>query len=529
MTNFCEIELTKICPNPKNPRRHYDARKLDELTASVKSKGVIEPIIVRPLQLREGCKGKIIAGVQYEIVAGERRFRASTAAGLATIPAIVRELDDDEAYDFMLIENLQRDDLTDREEAESFKAYVGRHKKDGIPALAEKTGISPAYIRARVRVLELPANVLKAWDEGKLVFGHLQQLLRVAKDEATLAKVFGWTVGTSRWSASRVETVEDLRRYIDGLAPALNAALFKTEGVCDSCASNSTVQRELFDIATDKVRCHNPSCFKQHQLKAIAAGWKTSALGKSCGTNRAVIDEEHRVAYHGFYGNKPTDKCRACPDFGTIVAINGEVTDRQVCFGKDACHSSLGRQRSTEKREKRDPGQPRATWHGEHFRDVFLSKRIPEALAKLNFENPKIKPLLLACAIHNNRGPSDDRHEYSGWILVKPENEIRAAAMKAIEAIVLSGQHVGPTSWNGFGTKGRRLVAEYLGIDLAKEFVVDKDYLDAKTKAEILAFGKKFKLLKMDKATKLKKSELVGLVLDHGPALVGKVPAEILK
>lgn len=134
MNNFCEIELTKICPNPKNPRRHYDARKLEELTASVKSKGVIEPIIVRPLK-----KGK----AQYEIVAGERRFRAAAAAGLATIPAIVRELTDDDAYDFMLIENLQRDDLTEREEAESFKGYIGRHGEDAIAALAGKTGISP--------------------------------------------------------------------------------------------------------------------------------------------------------------------------------------------------------------------------------------------------------------------------------------------------------------------------------------------------------------------------------------------------
>ena len=282
MTNFCEIELNKICPNPKNPRRHYDARKLDELTASVKSKGVIEPIIVRPHPARKKAPAVKNAIVEYEIVAGERRFRASVAAGLATIPAIVRELTDDEAYDFMLIENLQRDDLTDREEAESFKAYVGRHKEDGIPALAEKTGISPAYIRARVRVLELPARVLKAWDEGKLVFGHLQQLLRVAGDPKILKEISGRAM-SDRWSDG-ISTVGKVRKWINDLAPALSGAFFPMKETCAGCGSSSIVQKDLFDVDADKARCLNPACFKKRQNDYLAGHWKETPLARAHGT-----------------------------------------------------------------------------------------------------------------------------------------------------------------------------------------------------------------------------------------------------
>lgn len=153
MNVYFEIPLDKIKFNPANPRKHCDKKALDELTASVAAQGILEPIIVRPL---DGPTGP------YEIVAGERRFRAAGAAGLEKIPAIVRTLTDDEAFDVMMIENLQRADLTEREEAESFKAYIdARGGEDAIGALAEKTGTPAGYIRSRVRVKELRAQGLQ--------------------------------------------------------------------------------------------------------------------------------------------------------------------------------------------------------------------------------------------------------------------------------------------------------------------------------------------------------------------------------
>src|SRR4030042_6681013 len=151
---FLELPLVEIGSTPRNPRKGFAGPKFDELVASVKEKGVIEPIIVRPVSL---------AGMKYQIVAGERRFRAAEKASHETIPAIIRQLDDGQAFDFMLIENLQREDLTAFEEAEGFRLYVGRHGEKGVAELAEKTGISARYVRRRLAVLGRPATILAAW------------------------------------------------------------------------------------------------------------------------------------------------------------------------------------------------------------------------------------------------------------------------------------------------------------------------------------------------------------------------------
>jgi len=140
---YQEVELSKIVSNPWNPRKTFSGPKFDELADSVRAKGVIEPILLRPLE----------SGTM-EIVAGERRYRAlcqvaQENGGLeaARIPAMVREFSDDEAFEIMTIENLQREDLTELEEAQSFQTYLNRKGKDALPELAERTGINPRYIR----------------------------------------------------------------------------------------------------------------------------------------------------------------------------------------------------------------------------------------------------------------------------------------------------------------------------------------------------------------------------------------------
>ncbi len=536
-TNFQSIPLTDICPSPVNPRKDFAGSKFEELVASIKQKGVIEPIIVRPIAKKK---------TPFEIVAGERRFRASTTAGLAEIPAIVRELTDDEAYDFMLIENLQRQDLSEREEAESFKAYVDRHGEEAVKDLAEKTGIRPGYIRARIAILALPEPVLKAWEKGDLVFGHLHQLLRVT-DPGELKEVSGWLLERLRWGGGQVASVKELAAHIEDEAPAISAALFKTAECCRSCPSNSAVQKELFGVESKVARCLNPACFKKRQGEFLTANWKTAAIAKKTETNGFIFNEDHSYRdvnhFERWNGDaKPGTKCKACPNFVTVMELSGKVFCERVCSGEKSCFNAITKPKTDREKTtgERDPEAPRAAWHGEYFRDVFLSKRIPEVLAKLDPGDPKIKELLLVCAIHGNKFAADGGRDYSGWILGQPA-DVKTKAFKAVvEKVVLSGQHVGPSSYNGFGTKGRRLVAEFLGIDLAKEFSADAEYLEKKTKAELLAFGRTFKIFAQAKKLmktklaaadpeKLKKSELVKLILQSGVDLVGLVPKEILK
>ncbi|MBN1253965.1 MAG: ParB/RepB/Spo0J family partition protein [Deltaproteobacteria bacterium] len=536
-TYVAMIDVKLITPSPMNPRKHFSGQAMKELIDSIKQKGVIEPIVIRPVEGKE---------TPYEIVVGERRYKAVIATGLDKIPAIIRELTDEETYDFMLIENLHRDDLTDREEAESFKAYIDRHGDVGIPNLAEKTGIHHGYIRSRIRVLELPAKVLRAWEKGELAFGHLQQLLRVP--EEACEELFGWIMdGGDSWSG--IPTVKELADHIAEAAPPLSAAFFKTKEHCSKCVSNSLIQRALFDIEGKKAHCLNPACFRQMQEIWLDEHWQETALAEEYGTNGYRFRED--ISWGDVetfrYVRKPKKKCRECPFFVSVITIHGQVDEGKACAGDKACFRAVTQPR-TEKEQKtgeRDPAAPRAVWHGEYFRDVFLCQRIAEVLAGIDPEDPRIKELLLACAVHNHYSDLPDLAEellgedavmevdfdgMGGWILEISVEWKREAYKKVIEAIVFSGQHVGEGTYNGsFGTLGRQIVARYLGIDLAREFAVDRDYLEKKTKAEILAFGKKFKLFKPEEVNKLKKTELIKLVLDHGDKLIGKVPAEILK
>jgi len=310
-----EIPLDRLSSNPRNPRKDFGGERFDELVASVKEKGVIEPIIVRPRE----------AG-GYEIVAGERRRRAAISCSHATIPAVVRELTDDQAFDFMLIENLQREDLTEFEEAQSFQAYVGRHGEQGVKELAGRTGISPRYIRRRMAVLHLPEYALEGWRKGKLKYGHLEQLLRDS--------------------------------------PGLGLAYFPiTPEGCETCPKNSMVQRDLFGIDdAGKSRCLDPACFKKKQNDWLLAHWKESPPGKKYGTSGFRFRDkvqygDHETVRHNF---PPDEKCKACPHFLTIIDMTGEVCqgDEQECFNKACLRSRIRRRGERRRRRGRRSGSP---------------------------------------------------------------------------------------------------------------------------------------------------------------------------
>jgi len=564
MTNFQEIPLSHITPSPLNPRKSFSKDKLDELAASITQKGVIEPIIVRTVKdyIRSGKKWP------YEIVAGERRYRASVAAGLAAIPAIVRELTDDEAYDFMLVENLQRDDLTEREEAESFKAYIGRHGEEAIASLAEKTGITPGYIRGRARVLELPAKVLKAWEEGKVVFGHLQQLLRVSRTKKEfLEETIRWLLAARAGGCS--PSVRDLAEYIDRDSPALSGALFDKAALCKGCSANSAVQKSLFGIESKGVLCMNSVCFKKHQAEFLDQHWKETEIAKKNGTNGFRFRED--IGYnstHNFWTHLPPGKkCATCPKFVTIINLVGRVEEEMACAGEQSCFNAVTNPRSAKEKAKgeRDPEAPRAAWHGIYFRDKFLRSRLADILDK-EAENPDAGRAARLCLYALLKSSREGRIAAGAALGMKPREswqvpgkaldlkiikELPAPGVlqnmiRAAKAVILEGQVAtyGGHSDMGVGGLERVMVADFLGVDLAKEYAVDKDYLEKKTKAEICKFIREMGLSKEKRVEEywrktfkigwgnfesLKKTELIKLILKSGVDLVGKVPAEILK
>nr|WP_303623738.1 ParB/RepB/Spo0J family partition protein [Shimia sp. CNT1-13L.2] len=169
------VPIEKIVPNPDQPRRDFTQDQLDELAASIKEKGVIQPLIVRE---REGGT--------YEIVAGERRWRASQLAQLHELPVVVREYNDTEVLEIAIIENIQRADLNPVEEAAGYRALMDRfgHTQE---KLSEALGKSRSHIANVMRLLQLPEDVLELLKTGALSSGHARALI-TSEDASALAK-----------------------------------------------------------------------------------------------------------------------------------------------------------------------------------------------------------------------------------------------------------------------------------------------------------------------------------------------------
>ena len=159
-TNEVSIELLRR--NPDQPRRVFDEAELDDLSRSIAEKGVLQPILVRPAP---GAPG------EFQIVAGERRWRAAQRAGLHSVPVVVREFNDLEVLEIGIIENVQRADLNPLEEAAGYKALIERFGRTQ-EAVAASVGKSRSHIANMLRLLNLPESVRNFLSEGKLTAGH---------------------------------------------------------------------------------------------------------------------------------------------------------------------------------------------------------------------------------------------------------------------------------------------------------------------------------------------------------------------
>ena len=167
-TSAVEVRITEIEPNKTQPRKEFDPEALRELSESIAAHGVLQPLLVRPLP----------EGTGYQIIAGERRWRASRQAGLATVPVVVKELDDREAMEIALVENLQREDLNAVEEAEGYRSLIELFGVTQEQA-AERVGKSRSAVANALRLLALPEPMLAGLRAGSLTAGHARALLAI--------------------------------------------------------------------------------------------------------------------------------------------------------------------------------------------------------------------------------------------------------------------------------------------------------------------------------------------------------------
>jgi len=192
-----DVPIADITPNPHQPRVHFDEESLAELTASITQIGVLQPILVRPAD----------RGTGYELIAGERRWRAARRAGLATIPAVVRHTDDLAAVEQALVENLHRQDLTALEEAAAYQQLIDDFELTH-EALAERVGKSRSAITNTIRLLGLPPSIQHLLADGKLSAGHARALLAtpdrgLQEQLAKRAVDEGWSVRVTEEAVKR--------------------------------------------------------------------------------------------------------------------------------------------------------------------------------------------------------------------------------------------------------------------------------------------------------------------------------------
>jgi ParB family transcriptional regulator, chromosome partitioning protein len=281
MSELKTIAIKDIHPDPNQPRKFYDEPAMQELIASVKEKGVLQPILIRPIGTSEAYIKKDPAapmgieirrkagynGPEFLLVCGERRYRAASEAGLSEIPTVIRNLTDDEALELQIIENLQRKDVHPMEEAVAFKSlYENKSRKYTLEEIAARVGKQVYYVRQRLKLTNLLPEFQKVFYAGKVkstTAVAISQLSEKDQQELLKNKVYkGWEKRSDFWLNISDWDLERIQKNLNGSPfdkkdPDLNPKM----GPCTTCHFNSAVA-SLFPEDQKNPVCNNSECFK---------------------------------------------------------------------------------------------------------------------------------------------------------------------------------------------------------------------------------------------------------------------------
>lgn len=264
MNTFQTIDTAALYESPLNPRKHFNQAALDELTASIAVHGVLQPLLVRP-----DNKG------QYEIVNGARRYRAAIAAGLAMVPAMIREMTDEQLLEAAVIENLQRSDLHPLEEAEGYERMMRDHGYSA-DSLAEKIGKSRSYIFGRMKLLDLSEDARRLFYAGTLNASTALLVARIPTHKLQAKAIEDITETDYHGDAKSVRAagrwIRDryMLRLSDAPFPIDDGELIALAGPCGACPKRTGNAPELFDDIENADTCTDPDCFASKKMAAAA-------------------------------------------------------------------------------------------------------------------------------------------------------------------------------------------------------------------------------------------------------------------
>lgn len=323
-TEYRNLPLALLSESTTNPRRIFEENALKELAETIRTQGVLSPLLVRPLNERS-----------FEIVFGARRYRAAQMAEVATVPVRIKNLTDAEVLEAQLIENLQRRDVHPMEEANGFRALLNLDEpKYSIEQIAAKTGKSPAYVAARLRLTELTQNVVDAFYREEIGVGHALLLakLQPTQQEQALAACFKEVYsGGSEKPARILLPVRQLRFWIESnillmlkLAPfdKRDAQLVPAAGSCLDCPKRTGHNKLLFSDMGKQDACTDPNCYHAkldaHVAQSIAVKPKLVQISTAYGQQQEGSPTLPRNKYIEIRPEKPTTKEEATrPEFKT--------------------------------------------------------------------------------------------------------------------------------------------------------------------------------------------------------------------
>jgi ParB family chromosome partitioning protein len=230
-----EINIDDISPNPYQPRNVWNEQELEDLAESIRTNGVIQPIIVRP------------AGKRFQLIAGERRLRAAQLASLTTIPAMVRMASDKQLLELALVENIHRVDLNPIERAKAYQDYLSTFSLTQVQ-VAERLGEDRSVVANYLRLLDLPNEIKEMLSERQLTMGHARAILALPTDE--LRRKLANRALAGRLSVREVERM--VRRYLTGSSQAKTTVRSKPPHILDLERSLSSQLATKVNIETKK-------------------------------------------------------------------------------------------------------------------------------------------------------------------------------------------------------------------------------------------------------------------------------------
>lgn len=323
------LAIEKVVPSKTNPRKYFDPEEHEKMVASVKSKGILNPLNVRPMN------------GHFELVAGERRWRAAKAAGLKEVPVLVRELTDDQVLEVQLLENVQRQDLQPLELCAGFRALLDRGMD--VKTIAWRIGRSSTYVHQTMRLVDLAKKGMKLLEEGQLKLGSA---LRIAPlPPAEQAEVIDWFVDELDYGDGP-PTEKDVADHIAEQLRDLGKAPWDLKdehllpGVpsCTACPKRTGNSPDLFTDIRSKERCIDGACFKKKMerwsnLERARLEEEGVRLVKISEKRTSLAKEEHGAGTLGHDRYKVIEDKKECDHTAQGYRCDGEApgTVIKVC------------------------------------------------------------------------------------------------------------------------------------------------------------------------------------------------------